>query len=149
MPVGAEEWFTTDSGHADAPATGQVWNLSTGEHRSWTRNPAAVEIWCGPLWCGGVGANGRPAVQKLDGSGYVELPGGARIDPAHDGRLASFIYAERSDAIDYVLWDLSTGRAAAVALPGRTAAVSRGGGYGFQVWEQDGKLLLLTYAKMT
>jgi hypothetical protein len=145
----AENWLTTDAGLADSPATGELWNRVTGERRPWTRNPAAEEMRCGPLWCGGTSRNDRPAIQKLDGSGYVELPPSERISPAYDGRLAFYVWVRNPQDLVVIIWDLSTGRASRGSIPdSRYAAVSSGGGYGFTAWEQDGQVLLLNYAKI-
>jgi hypothetical protein len=46
------------------------------------------------------------------------------------------------------VWDLSTGRAATVAIPDGSSATSSGGGPGFLAWEQDGKLTVLNLPKI-
>jgi len=150
-------WADTNPGHPkSAPADGELWNLVTGERRRWTRNPAATYLTCGPLWCGGTSATQRAVIQQLDGSGYVELPSGFRFYPAGDGRLAYGWRERRRDADENaamtIVWDLSTGRAAKLPrVPVPLAfpiAASYGAGASFHAWEQDGKVVLLDYAKI-
>ena len=123
-------------------------SLATGEHRPWSRNPALVEMDCGPYWCGGRNAAGRPVIQKLDGSGYVELPAGVSIGPMAYGRMAGVTYKETQDGRDRVLWDMSTGRAATYYVRPTPSPVSRGAGQEFTAWEQDGRLYVLNFSKI-
>ncbi|GIJ64203.1 hypothetical protein [Virgisporangium aurantiacum] len=143
-PAAVAGWFTSDR----ELANGNLWNLTTGERRAWTRNPAVVEMRCGPLWCGGNNATGRPVMQKLDGSGYVELPTGSAISPTSDGRMAYYTYKQTQQGSDNVVWDMSTGRAATFPVFGSSSPVSRGGGRDFTAWEQDGKVILLNFLKI-
>jgi hypothetical protein len=139
------DWTTSDRDLA----SGQLWNVVTGEHRAWTRNPAVVgELYCGPFWCGGKNAKGLPAIQKLDGSGYVELPAGVAIYPLNDGRKAYVTLKETEQGRQSVVWDMSTGRAATFHVPATSTPVSRGSSGEFTAWEQDGTVILLNYPKM-
>ena len=143
-------WISGDWSTSDRDLTsGHLWNVATGERRAWTRNPAIVgELFCGPLWCGGKSTSGRPGIQKLDGTGYVELPVGVAIYPINDGRKASVTVKEIGQARDRVVWDMTTGRAAAFHVPDPYTPVSRGSSADFTAWEQDGKVILLNYLKI-
>jgi hypothetical protein len=139
------DWTTSDR---DLP-NGHLWNVVTGERRAWTRNPAVVEeLGCGPLWCGGRNANGRPVIQRLDGSGYVELPAGVAIYPLNDGRKAYITLKETEQGRESIVWDMSTGRAATFHVPSTSTPVSRGSSAEFTAWEQDGKVILLNLPKI-
>jgi hypothetical protein len=143
-PGPVDGWFTSDP---DLP-NGQLWNPATGERRAWTRHPAVVELSCGPLWCGGMNTTGRPVIQNLDGSGYVELPAGVSISPIYDGRTASYAYKQTGQDRECVVWDMSTGRAAKFPVRSTSTPVSRGAGRDFMLWEQDGKVIVLNLPKM-
>jgi hypothetical protein len=124
-----------EPGHRRTPILGPAIPRS----RSWTAARCGAAAGTRPT---------SPSSKKLDGSGYVELPTGSAISPAGDGRLAHYTYKQTAQGSESIVWDMSTGRAAAFPVFGSSAPVSRGGGRDFTAWEQDGKMLLLDFQKL-
>jgi hypothetical protein len=141
------------------PASGRVWDLDTGERAGYTRNPAMAEMVCATLdWCGGTSTARHPAVQRLDGGGFVELPGEGAVAPLPGGRFARITFTAThpigpgARAITgSVFWDLRTGRVGAadnVGAGGHDGLTSYAVGGTFAMWEVDGGYVLLDVARV-
>ncbi|MCW6004143.1 hypothetical protein K1W54_06055 [Micromonospora sp. CPCC 205371] len=97
-------------------SSGELRNVATGERLRWTANSKIQFLRCGPAWCAGTGYGGGVALQRLDGTGYTELPYSGSLAPTADGRLAvGGLKLPSGDR--QVVWDQTTGRAAAYAEP--------------------------------
>jgi hypothetical protein len=89
------------------PPTGTVWDLTAGTRREYRRDPGMKVMSCATFeWCGGRSGSEHPAVQRIDGSGFVELPGRGTVAPLAGGRFALVRFEDSPVAV----WDLATGR---------------------------------------
>ncbi|MFI6758347.1 hypothetical protein ACIBF5_04275 [Micromonospora sp. NPDC050417] len=103
------------------PPTGELWNLVTGERRTWAKSPTFDSVQCDPVLCLGNKAGQGSAVQRLDGGGIRTLgdqgnhPGsiGGSMSPALDGRFATGTVAIGGLRLPYI-WDRFSGKAATV-----------------------------------
>jgi hypothetical protein len=93
--------------------SGHVWNPVTGQKLRWKAERDVQFLRCGPAWCTGAGKNGGIGLQRLDGTGYVELPYSGQLSSARGGRFALDRDAPLNQDMKLV-WDRQTGRAAAV-----------------------------------
>jgi len=137
------------------PATGQLWDLTTGERAAYTRNPRMATMVCVTLdWCGGTSVDKHPAVQRFDGSGFVELQGEGAVAPLPGGRFARITYdtkhpivADARMSTGAMFWDLKTGRVGSadpVGAGGHDGITSYTVGGSFAKWdiENTGYVLL-------
>jgi hypothetical protein len=143
---------------AAGPQTGEVWDLTTGERAKYTRNPRMAGMVCATLdWCGGRATSGHPAVQRLDGTGYLELPMEGAVSPLPGGRFARVgfdathpIVPDARVATGGAFWDLRTGRVA--AAPGTTLGhdglTSYAVGGTYAIWEDGNDWVLLDFTRI-
>jgi len=90
------------------PSTGVLWNVATGERRPWVAHKKARKIICVPQICAGTTKGGKYFVQRLDGSGFRELPypkDGFYLSPASAGRF-SVGWVKTSHGYVWYVWDL-------------------------------------------
>jgi hypothetical protein len=114
-------WVDT-SGHAIPPDTptplsGELWNVESGERRSWSAPESSRNIVCDPLICAGFTTAGKQFVQRPDRSAYQELPfpeDGFNISPAVEGRFGVGTVVT-SRGLRWYAWDLVTGKVGAVS----------------------------------
>ncbi|GAA4443719.1 hypothetical protein [Phytohabitans houttuyneae] len=122
---GAFPWVTTrrqsdvdaeEAAGGSEQRTGSLLNVLTGERRGWTANDGAASIDCNPTLCLGLDAGGRATVQRLDGTGFREVPFSQRTVPyeksALAGRFGLGSFAESGGRT--WIWDRRTGAAATV-----------------------------------
>lgn len=119
-----DQWVSTQDQLSSARA-GTLWNLVTGERRSWTTSPRAHEVTCDPVACYGRTQDRTVVTHQLDGTGDQELPslvqrvGGI----AAEGRFAVGTLVQPStgspslaplrESVTTFIWDRQTGKAAA------------------------------------
>jgi hypothetical protein len=148
----------------DPPATGKVWDLASGDRRTWTRNPLIGSISCGMDWCGGTNNSRRAAVQHRDGSGYVELPLEGTVYPLIGGRFALVVSDKPHTLVPAArqitasaLWDLKTGRVSNLGPItlfdyGRNETPALVRSFGIVnllfAWEQGGEVVLLDLSRI-
>jgi hypothetical protein len=145
---------------ADGPTTGQVWDLTTGERAAYTRNPRMATMVCVNLdWCGGRSVDNHPAVQRFDGSGFVELQGEGSVAALPGGRFARITYDTKHPVVPdarmttgAVLWDLKTGQVGSadpVGAGGHDGIISYRVGGSFATWEiGDTAYVLLDFQRI-
>jgi hypothetical protein len=146
---------------------GELIDLITGRRFSWTLSPDAPTdaastnyVHCGTVGCTGrwgtPSTGDRAIVQRLDGSGYLDL-GYGDVGPAGEGRFV--LYRFRHDPANsdpstptgdgrLAIWDRTTGRAALCysipigantgSVPGREAFTRP-----FVTWAENGNVMLL------
>ncbi|MEJ3742433.1 hypothetical protein WEI85_03945 [Actinomycetes bacterium KLBMP 9797] len=68
-------WLTPKTNGFEEQRGGTLWNLVTGERLSWTANPKTKHVSCDRVACYGQSAGGVGVIQRLDGTGYREVPG--------------------------------------------------------------------------
>jgi hypothetical protein len=100
------------------PREGVLWNVETGERRAWRAHAQSRTVTCAPLLCTGLGTNGRHFVQRLDGTGYQELP--YLVDDFHpgaalEGRFSVGTVVTSHGNNRWYVWDLTTGKAGTVS----------------------------------
>jgi hypothetical protein len=155
LPGIANTVHTWDTGQA----LGQVWDLNTGERSGYTRNPGMELMVCvGIEWCGGRSVAKHPAVQRLDGGGFVELPGEGSVAPLTGARFARITFDTRHPIVPNalmttgaVLWDLKTGRVADLGdqgFGGHDGITSYTPGGSFMKWETDNGYILLDVSRI-
>jgi len=109
-------WITSQYGgtpFGEPERTGTLIELATGRRATWTANDEMeMTILCGPEWCSGWNVADDAAIQRIDGSGYVDLGMRGSLDPSIEGRLMIGSLDRFS-----VVWDLGTGRAASIRQP--------------------------------
>ncbi|MEJ3742221.1 hypothetical protein WEI85_02825 [Actinomycetes bacterium KLBMP 9797] len=93
---------------------GELWNVATGQKLRWIADARVGLLNCGPRWCSGFQAENRVVFQRLDGTGYVELPYTGHLDAAQGGRLAVGSLIDGEEVAD-IVWDRETGRAGVVS----------------------------------
>ncbi|BCB89443.1 hypothetical protein Psuf_067560 [Phytohabitans suffuscus] len=103
----------------DAPtsSTGVLWNVETGERRPWVAHNHARTVTCGPRICTGTTRGGKYFVQRLDGTGFRELPypkDGFNATPAIAGRFSVGTF-ETSRGYVWYIWDLVDDKVASTA----------------------------------
>jgi hypothetical protein len=94
-----------------------VWDLVSGQRRTWKPDPRMERISCGMDWCGGTATSGRAAVQGRDGRAFVELPRDGTVHPLIGGRFAVLVFDAAHQNVPNAraitgnaIWDLKTGR---------------------------------------
>jgi hypothetical protein len=96
---------------------GVLWNVETGERRPWVTHRNARTVVCQPQICTGTTKGGKYFVQRLDGTGFRELPypkDGFNSTPAIAGRF-SLGTVETSRGHVWYIWDLVDGKVASTA----------------------------------
>jgi hypothetical protein len=116
--VTSTEWVTPVD-ESTEPRQGELWNLVTGERRTWIANPGARHLRCDPVLCTGQTSDGTQTVQRLDGTGYQVLspfkPAVPGSGTAGEGRFAVGGAIKPDDRRQYV-WDRFTGEAAVTRM---------------------------------
>ncbi|MDQ7911070.1 hypothetical protein RB614_41940 [Phytohabitans sp. ZYX-F-186] len=132
---GLSPWVDT-TGHLVAeedptPDKGVLWDLETGERRPWVSHKDAQTVICAPQICTGRTERGTYFVQRLDGTGFQELPypeDGFHATPAIGGRF-SIGTVKTSDGTFRYIWDIVGDKVASAAAP---AGQDDGTAYGFE-----------------
>jgi hypothetical protein len=133
------------------PSSGVLWNLETGERRPWVAHEDAQTVVCDPLICTGSTKRGTHFVQRLDGTGFRELPypeNGFHTSPAIAGRF-SLGTVETPRGYAWYVWDLVDDKVASIAAtatgsPGEENGIHYGfEGSTFQWRANDGSVHVL------